>query len=458
MSRLSTRHDNDGAHSPQQCPWHELYGRGYSLSGLRVVNDPTHVCTRWRTAELTKALRPMWVVRSSANDSSGMVATRVLPSECNGSPRGQCSSSSPALRWCALSVARAVVLPSGLVVNETHRFNLKASHVSMDKAWAPTRLDESCSDKPRMRPFARLWSFRQLFADNPLHTLFQVLPLLGIAMHLIERDANATVLAPSRLFKAVAERILPPDRVILTNAALAAETVHLVVGRPPFSPLSQTFAAGCLRRMRLPAPPLAPATATGTMVLFLPRGRTHSRSRQGVRDLSTNQAALLAATRSLLRRRSHAQLEVFEFRSSLKKQQEAFSSARVVVGPQGTAFSGLAFCRRRVTIVEWALRRDEDWAVAEYFGLDADYYQLMPRWTIEPTVRDCNASRVMDECPWHLEAADMALYAKLLNSILVGTDPAATAASLQLAPPMHFRTSEEAAREEWTSYRSHQRV
>ena len=412
--------------------------RDLGTDPLKVVDDPRHVCTQWQSLKGSVPLRPMWSVRF---DRDGAVtAKQELPKDCGQYSTGLCSASSPVLRWCAIAVHRAVVLPSGLVVNGTHRFDLKLSHQAAESGWsAGYTPGQAC--KHRMRSHRHLWSFRQLFADNPLHSLFQVLPLMTMALHLFEQDANATVLAPSRMFKALAEQMLSPERVLHTNVAVAADWVHLVVGHPPFSPLYQTFAAGCLRRLRITAPPLPPTTAPGTTVLFLPRG-SDSGARQGVRDFR-NQPAIIAATRTLLKKHTHAQLQLFEFRGSLKQQRRAFETASVVVGPQGTSFSGLAFCRRGVTIIEWALRRDEDWALTEYLALGADYYQLMPRWHIASSVTACNTSRVMDDCPWHLNPADIDLYVRLLDAILSGRGPAMTrAGSHGASPKVRLRSPE----------------
>jgi len=389
---------------------------------LHVLDDSRKLCRRWNTAPPAPSVRPIWLVRSAPNTQ--LEATPVLPSGCAASRGGQCSPHSAPLRWCTLSIERAVVLPSGLVVNGSHRFNLANSHRYLERAWSTSdhQLNGWC--KHRMPPQQRLWSFRQLYASNSLHTLFQALPLLALALERVEGDENATVLAPSAMFKAVAQNVLPRARIMLSTTAVAAKSVHLVVGYPPFSPHEHHYARGCLARFRYLGPPLPPITAPGALVLFLTRGATAG-ARHGVREFGARQNQhLIAVTNLTVARHGHgARLEVFRF-ESLQQQHAAFRDASVVVGSEGTAFSGLAFCRVGVKLIQWALRRDEDWAVAEYLDLGADYYQLMPRWAIAHEIDDCNATRVMDDCPWHLMPEDVRLYAALLGDILRGHGPA----------------------------------
>lgn len=413
-----------------KCPWLPFLGvKSLDVQALRVVDDPRLLCKAWHTGSRPDSVRPIWLVRSA---QARLAAMPVLPPSCVDGHSGQCLKESPQLRWCALPIERAVVLPSGLIVNGSHRFNLASSHQFIDEPWRRSehQLDGWC--KHRMPPRRRLWSFRQLYANTALHSLFQVLPLLALALDDIERDENATVLAPSAMFKVFAQNVLPRGRIMLSATAVAAESVHLVVGHPTFSPLYHHFARACLRRFRYPAPPLPPVTAPGALVLFLPRG-SGAGSRHGVRDFGAQQEELVAVTRaSVARHGAGARLELFRF-ESLQQQHASFRDAQIVVGPQGTAFSGLAFCRTGVQVIEWALRRDEDWAVLEYFDLHADYYQLMPRWSVSQAIPDCNATHIMDDCPWYLDSEDVELYVELLGAILQGDGPAAKGVSNKLS-------------------------
>ena len=127
---------------------------------------------------------------------------------------------------------------------------------------------------------------------------------------------------------------------------------------------------------------------------------------------------VLERTREVLARHgSPLKLEAFEF-TSLAEQQRAFASARIIVGAHGTGWSGLAFARSNVVIIEWAFLRDS-WTIAEYLGLNATYLQLKPHWFDHPSVQPCNESHLMDDCPWHLDASDLETYATLLEAAVV---------------------------------------
>ena len=109
-------------------------------------------------------------------------------------------------------------------------------------------------------------------------------------------------------------------------------------------------------------------------------------------------------------------LHKFEF-STLAAQQRAFSRAEIIVGAHGTAFSGLAFARQGVAVVEWGLARDS-YSTAEYLGLDATYFQLQPKWSRNATVAECAATGLMDDCPWHLDADDVRRYLALVDELV----------------------------------------
>tara|TARA_B110000196_G_scaffold234225_1_gene202644 strand:- start:147 stop:674 length:528 start_codon:yes stop_codon:yes gene_type:complete len=133
-----------------------------------------------------------------------------------------------------------------------------------------------------------------------------------------------------------------------------------------------------------------------------------------------NEAELLSMTGAVLRSAQNAlslKLEVFDRFHTLRRQAQAFSRARIIAGPEGTAWSGVAFARQGVALVQWCGIRD-DWSLAEYFGLGAAYYQLHPHWHVDPTVPSCAATGHIDECPWHLTPADLGVWDQLLADLL----------------------------------------
>ena len=338
----------------------------------------------------------------------------------------QCTEASRGPAWCLLAVRRAWVAPSGLVVNGSHRFNLGMSHIGIDAQWAreadalpPPRSEASVT-------FRVIYSFRQQFAGNPTHSIIQSLPLLAMALPLVVRD-DAHVLASSPMFAALARQVLPAGRVVLSSDLVWADLIYLVVVRPPFAVMQHVFPSGVLSALR-PVPP-PQATSSRETLLYLARSHQSSQAhraprggsvaRVGVRSFD-NEAELLSMTGAMLRSAQNARslkLEVFDRFLTFKRQAQAFSRARIIAGPEGTAWSGVAFARQAVALVQWCGIRD-DWSLAEYFGLGAAYYQLHPHWRVDPTVPSCAATGHIDECPWHLTPADLRVWDQLLAELL----------------------------------------
>ena len=154
-----------------------------------------------------------------------------------------------------------------------------------------------------------------------------------------------------------------------------------------------------------------------------------------------NEAEVVRATERLLARRAGGRMKVhtFEF-STLAAQQRAFSRAEIIVGAHGTAFSGLAFARQRVAVVEWGLARDS-YSTAEYLGLDATYFQLQPKWSRNATVAECAATGAMDDCPWHLDADDVRRYFALVDELV--RDKGAALLAPARGARVHVRTLDE---------------
>ena len=128
-------------------------------------------------------------------------------------------------------------------------------------------------------------------------------------------------------------------------------------------------------------------------------------------------------------------------RIDLVDEQRALGQVQFqFVGAHGTAFSGLAFARQRVAVVEWGLARDS-YSTAEYLGLDAIYFQLQPKWSRNATVAECAATGVMDDCPWHLGADDVRRYLALVDELV--RDKGAALLAPARGARVHVRTLDE---------------
>lgn len=430
---------------------------------LTVVDDPSPFCSHWHASPRAANASPIWRVQQASRQAGRQIALRpTYPVRCSrwhgtdwrGSWRmtgntSQCTDLNPGPDWCVLIVKHAAVLESGLVVNATHRFNLAPSHIGINAQW---ERDGLSTMPPHNRPGTprRLYTFRQQYADNPGHSIIQALPLLALALPSVLRN-EAHVLASSPLFAALARLLLPADRVILSSGAVGAKAVHVVVFRPPFAVLQHVFPSGIAARLRpAPAVPAVGREAEETL-LYLSRspqgpsqGQNQRAARPGVRTFD-NEAELLSRTNALLQR-PHLRvlkLEVFERFRTLKRQSQSFGRARLIVGPHGTAWSGLAFARPGVAVVEWCGRRDS-WSLTEYLGLGASYYQLHPHWRIDPGVPSCASSQDVDDCPWFLTASDLGLYTQLLSELL--NDGGASLRGASRASPRVARASNELAR------------
>ena len=231
------------------------------LSKLKRIDDAWQVCrgSAWRVAEPPEAaMPPIWEVRAAAaasnasSSSSSSSLIEVIPtwpikcvsgrSRCGGGGGGSGitgsndaaaaaadDSNAPPLRYCVVDVRDAVVLPSGLVVNRTHRFDLASSFLrvgfgnphdagsdsscedaralltrpddgddeddKMDEikngAYLPSSSPSTTSSFARGERLPRLISTRMLWGDNPFHDLFQALPLATLAANEVnEKDAT----------------------------------------------------------------------------------------------------------------------------------------------------------------------------------------------------------------------------------------------------------------------------
>ena len=115
----------------------------------------------------------------------------------------------------------------------------------------------------------------------------------------IKLDPNAIVLVPSTILKTLLSQIFRPEQLLLTTADVAAEVVHIVVGKPgamhfqaflvdlqthlvcahahtdsrgsEIAPWFYPFPAGCTRIFRPPPVAMRPAERT---LLFLRRARS----------------------------------------------------------------------------------------------------------------------------------------------------------------------------------------
>lgn len=419
------------------------------LSRLAVLDDPRILCPHnaWQPLPAARVPHaPMWHVRTDRK--AGLSLLPLWSRRCAG-VGSQCAGTQdePAHvaraggargrvpEYAVLSIRHALILESGLVLNATHRFNLAQSYRELALPWQRDGFGLT-GDAPAATPCSQfklrhrrlVYSFRQLYAGNPWHMMVQVLPLLAPVLAQIRASNDATLLVSSPLLKLLAHQWLPAERVLFTAAPVSAEEVRLVVGRPPFSPLFHEHPTGCLAALR-PLPPPQPGKMSLLFLARQPLSSAAARAWHATSARAFDEGLVLARTRELLQRRGAAlQLVAFEF-TTLLEQQQAFASAAIVVGSHGTGWSGLVFARPAVVLIEWAFLRDS-WTLAEYLGLNATYFQLLPHWIDNPHVLPCNESRMMDDCPWRLDEGDLRTYDLLLDQILVAQQGSMTASRL----------------------------
>jgi hypothetical protein len=296
-----------------------------------------------------------------------------------------------------------------------------------------------------------LYTFRQLYGDNPWHVLLQVLPLLAPVLDEIRAAPNAAVLATSSFMKRVLLSFLPAERVIHSDKPIASDQVRIVVGsyddNTPFSARTHVFASGCLSTIRQLLPPPQSSREEGEHPLLLCLPRTRLKDGKGLRHAGAgvrafaNVEQLLERTARILRassgldtsapstahpgatggapKRQKMQLLVYEF-NKLSQQAKAFGRARIVVGPDGTAFSGLAFARPGVAVVQWSFDREGAALFTNYlFHEEATFFKLWPRWRRDTTVAVCNTLRLpWNGCPWHLLPRDLQVYEALIGHLV----------------------------------------
>lgn len=343
------------------------------------------------------------------------------------------------LEFCILSVRNAAVLASGLVINATHRFILASSHIDIERDWTNDVRDatrtksgnrSSCSQRSNSTV---LYTFRQQFAGNPGHTLLQSLPMLALVLPRLQRE-DSVVLAPSPLFQLLASRILPPHRILLHYQPIEADTVRIVVGRPPFSPLLNVFPRGLMQMLRPSRPSVVPIVAPAErhqeedqqpLLLFLSRSQSANhtagrQSRPGVRSFD-NEDEVIKSTRAVVASAGNGlSVAVVRTFSTLKRQAQVYARARVIVGPEGSAFSGVAFAPDGVSVIEWVGLRDDTYYHLLYLGMRARYFQLLPHWLSDGPRANalCAETNTIDNCPWSLTHDDFALYLALLRHVV----------------------------------------
>lgn len=428
------------------CPWAGLS----SLSSLAVVDEPEPLCRvagGWRESVAQLDHPPIWQISGHAQT---LELTPRWTSQCEDG-RSQCRRGGR-LRYCVLQIPDAMVMENGLVLNRTHRFRLAKSYHTLTTYWnrpgfGPFGLipgPPSCSklhETPRV-----LYSFRQLYGENPWHVLLQVLPLFAPVLDEIRTDPATRVLASGSLMKRMLLAFLPAERVIYSDKPIASEQVRLVVGAyedgAPFSARTHVFSSGCLSALRQLQPRSETVKSERPVLLFVPR--TLLKVAQGTRHAGVGVRAI-GNMREVLQRASQALIEhneqvlargtsalsleaafapkmdllVYEF-NKLTEQAKAFSRARIVVGPDGTAFSGLAFSRPGVAVVQWSFEREGAALFSNYlFHNGARFFKLWPRWRQDPTNAVCNSSRLpWNGCPWFLLPADIEIFIKLLRHLL----------------------------------------
>mmetsp|Transcript_35789 Transcript_35789/g.89294 ORF Transcript_35789/g.89294 Transcript_35789/m.89294 type:complete len:417 (-) Transcript_35789:179-1429(-) len=332
-----------------------------------------------------------------------------------------------------------MILPTGLVVNATHRFDLglemdhprpSTSTRAPGKRPQPPGYSLSCATVHHAS--AAVYSYRFRYGANPKHTAAQILPLFCAAADRTESELALTLSSGCALFDEIALRRVPPSRYLAFNRSMSvlAPRVRLVVRHP--DDYSRRTGAGlhalhvdpasfehgvCKSLVHTSRAPLPePADGSPPSLLYLPRttlpGMNSSVKRLSNtgRDIDNEEMVLRIAAQAFGPR-----VNVYSYFSPAD-QDTAFARAEVVAGPQGTALSGLVYTTRSccLVVVEWALQRFDTIEIINVLGLDTAYVRLRPHWY------DTGGNKGNWACGgtcahWHLKEEDIRLWRLVSN-------------------------------------------
>jgi hypothetical protein len=342
------------------------------------------------------------------------------------------------VRLCVVEIdEEAIVLPSGLIITATHRFDLGFDWHMQDPGNAVAKQRRLDADRASRCDSALessnangrgLFSFRFLWGNNPSRAIGRHLPPLCAALEHVRKTNSSILSSGSLLFDLLVGRALGPSRVFAARIQqpVFASSVRLIVSHPggnaSFPHGESTRGApqqingvarrgACASMLLNTKRPREPTTRRRIKVIYLARsplpGSPPKRVSTTGRNFD-NEHELLNRSQALAHRLGF-DFEPFIF-TSIEQQAAVFSSADVVAGPQGTAFSGLAFARRDIVVVEFILQRTSTYNDVNLFALGA-YIVLQPHWYWQP--KNCGGSCA----PWHLTEDDMQDWLRTLGGL-----------------------------------------
>lgn len=329
-------------------------------------------------------------------------------------------------RFCVVEINEdAVVLPNGLVVTRTHRFDLGIE-------WDNREPGTSCAQAHVNLGTVFSFRFQYGYKYNPKHAAAQMAPLLCMAFDRLMAENASALSSGCDLFDRVARRKLAAARLIVARKQpVLAKRLRLIVRHPDdyglpansqgehrLSRTDVAVPAGICARFA-PARQVAdsdPSRPRRLKMLYLPRsaapGSTKKLSHTG-RNFD-NEHVLLESARKLAAQLGFGfDTTVF---TSLDQQEAAFRDADIIAGPQGSAQSGLVFAKANVIMLEFVVARYDTVAIMNAFHPSGAYLVLHPHWYY-----GANAKRA-DTCAgtctgWHLTAGDLSAFQSVVRCL-----------------------------------------
>lgn len=399
------------------------------LAKMQRVDDPRHLPS---CAQDAAWFRPL-AQAAFASDEVTVAALPILEPRASGHYGGGLMEFTPTWlefahrappRFCIVEINEpAIILPNGLVVTSSRRYDL-----GMD--W--DLVDTASTDCSRAYVAEKaIYSFRFRYSYNAKRAAAKMLPLLSIAQSRIITE-NASVLSSgSILFNFVASRGMDAPLIVAGHQYVFAERVRLVMRHPEDSrvpnywqlptEINGAFSAGLCQEFaqRLSAPRrLTPGRRL--KLLYLPRTTTLSATTSVPKISSTgrhfdNEDILLARTQRLAKKLNF-EFSAFTF-STLHDQRRAFSEADIIAGPQGTASSGLVFAKHNVIMVEFILQRYDTVELMNAWTPNGAYIAIHPHWYYGANAK--RPSTCGGTCTgWHLTEHDLETWERTISCLL----------------------------------------
>jgi len=334
-------------------------------------------------------------------------------------------------RFCIVEIDEpAIVLPNGLVVTRSRRYDLGMDWETMASTPACASARVATSD---------VYSFRFKYSFNAKRSSAKMLPLLSLAESRILAE-NASVLSSgSALFDFAVPRVMPSVEFITAkNQPVLARRVRLIVRHPDdanvphywqrHTEINGAFpagvASGFARRLYGAA---RPASGQRPKLLYLPRTTTSATPKLSSTGRHFDNEHLLISLTQRLADELGFDFVLFTF-TTIQAQQQAFSEADIVAGPQGTGSSGLVFAKKDIIMLEFILQRYDSVELMNAWHPEGAYVALHPHWYYGSNAK--RPSTCGGTCTgWHLTTEDLQAWEWILRCLL-SSNPACRARAL----------------------------